>query len=1088
MDNSYFLVKLLGKAIVTFCIATLFLFTASVEAQNSGAWTASGSGATTTWSANNGQTGANLVNISLSATNYGSGTGFTLNDFTTGEFLACSTGFSDPSMVSNPSLSLRHTFQNSAFITINFSSPVVNPVIHIDRLGGGGGPGGQTTSSMLRVITPGITLTELSQNDTHFITDEVNQTITRESGTLPYNNVNAGECGAPEDDPAAGSVRLNGTFNSVTFEVSMNQDQPANVNDRFEIAFSNVVPATIEAVNDNFTANVITPTGGSPGNVLANDDYNGATPVDADVDITVTNTGGLTGVTIDNDGNIIVPANTPANNYTVTYQICQTGGTTLCDTATVLITVSCDSDGDGVCDDVDKCEGFDDAIDSDNDTIPDGCDLDNDNDGILDTDENASCGITNTTLLFQDFGNAPNATPSSSVTLASLNPGITTAYGYDALSNPYAGNDLNDDFYSVFNNIPESAAWATSGSDVWQTIGDHTDGGATATAGRMLMVNAGNTLDAIYQQTLTGVGTGALIDVSFWVLNLDYDKPSSNGRALPNIQIELWQNGAILGTPINTGDIPREARGDVNAWKKFETTSPIKALDNSDITLILRNNVSNTNGNDLAIDDILVTQACDTDGDGTPNYLDLDSDNDGCPDALEGNGGVLLSQLNADGSINTATNPVNDNGIPVGPGTAGNGITGQDDVSSTNANVTGDQCDDDGDGVPNVTDKCDGFNDNLDFDNDTVPDGCDDDADNDGILDVNEQQNAACEKDLSLNLNYNGADFDIGAFEPVSVGTVLDATISIEVDDLVGFVEGDISRFIFNYSTSGPSNIPTTRVIQNSGDLYEITVPYTVKNGDDLSDDDYYCRGHKISFTSIFIELTNGVVMSIPDIIDQDICGSGNTVRPYTFTYYDCDNDGQPNELDTDSDNDGCPDAVEGAGTILSNDAALTNLTDGSNGGSIQNLGTVSDAEGNPIYPSSGTAGYEHATAPAVIDASINACQADLSLTKSVDTALPKIGGNIVYTLTVANNGVSNATGVQVTDVLPAGLTFVSDNSSTTSTTYTGNVWDIGNLNVNQTVSLQITATVNGAGTIINTAEITQSNQTDLDSTPASGN
>ncbi|WP_223034177.1 MopE-related protein [Hanstruepera marina] len=55
--------------------------------------------------------------------------------------------------------------------------------------------------------------------------------------------------------------------------------------------------------------------------------------------------------------------------------------------------VACDSDsdGDGVCDDLDVCEGFDDMVDSDTDGIPDGCDVcpdsatdDNDNDGVCD--------------------------------------------------------------------------------------------------------------------------------------------------------------------------------------------------------------------------------------------------------------------------------------------------------------------------------------------------------------------------------------------------------------------------------------------------------------------------------------------------------------------------------------------------------------------------------------------------------------------------------------------------------------------------------------------------------------------------------
>jgi hypothetical protein len=34
-----------------------------------------------------------------------------------------------------------------------------------------------------------------------------------------------------------------------------------------------------------------------------------------------------------------------------------------------------DTDGDGVCDDCDRCPGFDDAVDSDLDGVPDGCDL-----------------------------------------------------------------------------------------------------------------------------------------------------------------------------------------------------------------------------------------------------------------------------------------------------------------------------------------------------------------------------------------------------------------------------------------------------------------------------------------------------------------------------------------------------------------------------------------------------------------------------------------------------------------------------------------------------------------------------------------
>ncbi|MCG8732373.1 choice-of-anchor A family protein, partial [Tenacibaculum finnmarkense] len=119
----------------------------------------------------------------------------------------------------------------------------------------------------------------------------------------------------------------------------------------------------------------------------------------------------------------------------------------------------------------------------------------------------------------------------------------------------------------------------------------------------------------------------------------------------------------------------------------------------------------------------------DTDSDGTPNYLDLDSDNDGCPDALEG-AQTTLTLANVDGK-GILTGAVDANGVPaIVSG-------GQADVSGADPAITGGECDgdDDGDGVLNKEDKCNGFDDKSDNDGDLVPDGCDLDDDNDGILD-----------------------------------------------------------------------------------------------------------------------------------------------------------------------------------------------------------------------------------------------------------------------------------------------------------------------------------------------------------------
>ena len=52
--------------------------------------------------------------------------------------------------------------------------------------------------------------------------------------------------------------------------------------------------------------------------------------------------------------------------------------------------------------------------------------------------------------------------------------------------------------------------------------------------------------------------------------------------------------------------------------------------------------------------------------------------------------------------------------------------------------------------------------------------------------------------------------------------------------------------------------------------------------------------------------------------------------------------------------------------------------------------------------------------------------QADLALTKTVSDPTPNVGDTITFTVTLTNTGPDAATGVQVTDLLPAGLTFVS--------------------------------------------------------------
>lgn len=102
-------------------------------------------------------------------------------------------------------------------------------------------------------------------------------------------------------------------------------------------------------------------------------------------------------------------------------------------------------------------------------------------------------------------------------------------------------------------------------------------------------------------------------------------------------------------------------------------------------------------------------------------------------------------------------------------------------------------------------------------------------------------------------------------------------------------------------------------------------------------------------------------------------------------------------------------------------------------------------------------------SASAAIQANCSAAQTDLKLTKAVDKTTAKPGDTVVYTLTVTNSGPDAATGVQVTDKLPAGVTFVTakDNAGKTDVyDSTTGEWAIGNVAKDESRTLEITVTV----------------------------
>ncbi|EJL59728.1 Ig-like domain-containing protein, partial [Flavobacterium sp. CF136] len=314
-------------------------------------------------------------------------------------------------------------------------------------------------------------------------------------------------------------------------------------------------------------------------------------------------------------------------------------------------------------------------LDSDNDNVSNPVDLDDDNDGILDSVENSACGLTGTfinPLFVEDFGTQSTTAGTFSISSPYTNynyyqaiVGTTPTNNTDGPASP--NFSLQDGRYTIFNNVQETSTWANS---LWQNIGDHTNGGTSPTAGRMAIFNAGISAGEFYRRTLTGVVTSAPINASFWVMNLDVDKPSSSARNFPNIRIEFQETGNPSNVlySFTTGNIPRVAKGSTTAWQNFTNPTIFIPSSNVSIDVVFINTAAGGNGNDLAIDDINIDQKlCDTDNDGIPNYLDLDSDNDGCSDANEyynsntadgGDGGVYgtgTPVVNGTGQVTTAS-------------------------------------------------------------------------------------------------------------------------------------------------------------------------------------------------------------------------------------------------------------------------------------------------------------------------------------------------------------------------------------------------------------------------------------------------
>ena len=110
----------------------------------------------------------------------------------------------------------------------------------------------------------------------------------------------------------------------------------------------------------------------------------------------------------------------------------------------------------------------------------------------------------------------------------------------------------------------------------------------------------------------------------------------------------------------------------------------------------------------------------------------------------------------------------------------------------------------------------------------------------------------------------------------------------------------------------------------------------------------------------------------------------------------------------------------------------------------------------------------------------------DLALRKTTDKAAVRTGDTVVFTISIFNQGNTDATNVQITDYIPTGLTLADATWTDNAGKATLNT-PIASIAAGATVTRDIKFTVNAGvtGTVTNTAEISAATGgTDIDSTP----
>jgi len=283
----------------------------------------------------------------------------------------------------------------------------------------------------------------------------------------------------------------------------------------------------------------------------------------------------------------------------------------------------------------------------------------------------------------------------------------------------------------------------------------------------------------------------------------------------------------------------------------------------------------------------------DTDGDGINDDVDLDDDNDGIPDTVEGTG-----DTDGDGIIDALDLDSDNDGVPDIVEAGGTDVDGDGHIDYPTP----------GDPTSMVDTNNDGLDDDIaatplpdpDSDDDGIEDRLDLDSDNDGIPDVIEAGGNDADGDGIID---GFVDADNDGF-----------TDSIDSDDDNTLGTSDQGTALPNPDTDNDGVDDRIDVDSDNDGITDVT-----EAGGTDSDGDGTIDGFTDADNDGFADSVDTDDSTTPAALD----GTGTPLPMEDF-----DNDGQPNYLDIDSDNDGITDATEAGGSDTDGNGEIDGFTD----------------------------------------------------------------------------------------------------------------------------------------------------------------